>query len=62
MNMLSRIGRIRSPHRQRGVSMIEYALIAALIAVVAIVALTQLGGNVEDKFSEVGTAVDTAGD
>jgi len=62
MNVLSRIGRIRSTRRQRGVSMIEYALIAALIAVVAIVALTQLGGNVEDKFTEVGTAVDTAGD
>lgn len=61
MNLLSKLGQIRSHHGQRGVSMIEYALIAALIAVVAIVALTQLGGNVEDKFSEVGTAVDTAG-
>jgi pilus assembly protein Flp/PilA len=35
---------------QRGVTMIEYALIAALIAVVAIVALTNIGTEVKTTF------------
>ena len=35
---------------QKGVTMIEYALIAALIAVVAIVALTNIGTEVKTTF------------
>ena len=35
---------------QKGVTMIEYALIAALIAVVAIVALTNIGTEVRTTF------------
>jgi pilus assembly protein Flp/PilA len=41
----------------RGASLVEYALLVALIAVVCIVAITILGGNASSKFSEVGSAV-----
>jgi pilus assembly protein Flp/PilA len=38
---------------ERGASMVEYGLLLALIAVVAIVALRTLGGSVSSKFSQV---------
>ena len=34
-----------------GASLVEYALLVALIAVVCIAAITLLGGNASDKFS-----------
>ncbi len=42
---------------ERGASMVEYGLLLALIAVVAIVAVRQLGTNVSTKFSSVGSSV-----
>ena len=42
---------------QRGASLVEYALLVALIAVVCIVAITFLGGKASDKFSTVGSAI-----
>ena len=39
--------------RQKGVTMIEYGLIAALISIIAITALTSIGTNVNLKFEEV---------
>ncbi len=45
-----------------GATAIEYGLIAALIAVALITALNTLGGDLSTKFTEIGTAVDTAGD
>ncbi|MBU3694490.1 MAG: Flp family type IVb pilin [Rhodocyclaceae bacterium] len=48
---------VRKLHRQSGVTMIEYALIAALIAVVALTTLTAVGGSVNTKFSSVSTAL-----
>jgi pilus assembly protein Flp/PilA len=41
----------------RGASLVEYALLVALIAVVCIVAITFLGGQASAKFSTVGSAV-----
>ena len=41
----------------RGASLIEYALLVALIAVVCIVAVTLLGKAASSKFSSVGSAV-----
>jgi pilus assembly protein Flp/PilA len=38
---------------QKGVSMMEYALIAALISVVAIAALQSVGSNVKNAFNNV---------
>ncbi|HVM08429.1 MAG TPA: Flp family type IVb pilin [Acidimicrobiales bacterium] len=37
----------------RGASLVEYALLVALIAVVCILAITFIGNNANSKFSEV---------
>jgi pilus assembly protein Flp/PilA len=42
---------------ERGASLVEYALLVALIAVVCIIAVTFLGGEASSKFESVGTAV-----
>jgi pilus assembly protein Flp/PilA len=42
---------------ERGATAIEYGLIAALVSVVIIVALTTLGGNLRDTFNEIATNV-----
>ena len=42
---------------ERGASLVEYALLVALIAVVCIVAVTFLGRAVSSKFSSVGSAI-----
>jgi pilus assembly protein Flp/PilA len=44
-----------------GVTAIEYGLIAALIAIVIILALTVLGTALSNKFDTIATAVNTAG-
>jgi pilus assembly protein Flp/PilA len=46
-----------SPKAQKGVTMIEYALIAALIAVVAVVVLTDVGTALVGKFTAVKNAL-----
>ncbi len=38
-----------------GASLVEYALLVALIAVVCIVGITLLGGRANNKFSSVGS-------
>ena len=38
---------------ERGASLVEYALLVALIAVVCIAAVTALGNSASDKFSEI---------
>ncbi len=42
---------------ERGASMLEYGLLAALIAVAAIVAITSLGKEVSKTFSRVSSSV-----
>ena len=42
---------------ESGATAIEYGLIAALIAVVIIAAVTALGTNISTKFGEVATAI-----
>ncbi|MDQ6702201.1 MAG: Flp family type IVb pilin [Pseudomonadota bacterium] len=42
---------------QSGVTAIEYGLIAALIAVVIIVAITAVGTNLSAKFQAIATAL-----
>jgi pilus assembly protein Flp/PilA len=42
---------------ERGASLVEYALLVALIAVVCILAVTFLGKAASSKFSSVGSAV-----
>ena len=43
---------------ERGASLVEYALLVALIAVVCIAAVTLLGESAESKFSEISSAID----
>jgi Flp pilus assembly pilin Flp len=43
--------------REAGQGLAEYALILALIAIVAIVSLLFLGGQISDKLSVVGSAM-----
>jgi pilus assembly protein Flp/PilA len=45
---------------ESGATAIEYGLIAALIAVVIIVALTALGESISVKFDSISTAVSAA--
>lgn len=42
---------------ERGASLVEYALLVALIAVVCIAAVTVLGGNIKSNFQEVGSSL-----
>ena len=43
---------------ERGASLVEYALLLALIAVVCIGAITLIGTSARDKLSEVGSELD----
>ena len=45
---------------EAGATAIEYGLIAALIAVAAITAMTAVGGEVADTFNTVDTKLDAA--
>lgn len=52
--------RLNSTYRrenERGASLVEMGLMVALIAVVCIAAVTQLGKNASSKFSNVGSAI-----
>jgi len=46
--------------QEKGATMVEYALMVALIAVVCIAAVTFLGQEVSDSFTAIGNAVNTA--
>jgi pilus assembly protein Flp/PilA len=46
---------------KRGVTMVEYGLMAALIAVVCIGAVTTLGGDLSTKFNDIAGKVSSAG-
>ena len=47
--------RARFGRDERGASLVEYALLVALIAVVCIVAISFVGTRASDKFSTVGS-------
>jgi Flp pilus assembly pilin Flp len=46
-----------NPSSELGASLVEYALLVALIAIVAIVAVRYLGSSASDKFSSVGSGL-----
>ena len=43
--------------KERGASMVEYALLVALIAVVAIAAIRFMGQTVSTQFSDIGNSL-----
>ena len=45
---------------EQGATAIEYGLIAALIAIAAITAMTNLGGELTNTFSKVDSTLETA--
>ena len=49
--------RARFGQSERGASLVEYALLVALIAVVCLVAIAFLGRSASTRFSNVGSAV-----
>ncbi len=53
MNLSQSVKNRFAMKRQRGVTMIEYALIAALIAVAAVAVLTLLGPEIANTFNAV---------
>ncbi len=55
--MLNRLFGVKS---QKGVTMIEYALIAALIAITLIVILGTVSGSLNDIFQAIADALDAA--
>ncbi|MDZ4784511.1 MAG: Flp family type IVb pilin [bacterium] len=48
---------IEKKENQKGASLIEYALLAALIAVVAIAAMTALGTKISAQFENIGASM-----
>ena len=54
-NLLMSIRRV--VRDERGASLVEYALLVALIAVVCIVAVSMLGSNASTTLSSAGSAV-----
>ena len=49
--------RLRRDTDETGASLVEYALLVALIAVVCILAITFLGQSASSRFSTVGSSV-----
>jgi pilus assembly protein Flp/PilA len=45
---------------EKGQSLVEYALILALVAIVVITALTALGGEASEKMEEVSNTLENA--
>jgi len=56
---MSELKRLESSEEQEqeGATMIEYALLVVLIAVIAIAALRYLGGNVSKQFSNISKSI-----
>ncbi len=49
--------RARFGQDEKGASLVEYALLVGLIAVVCIGAVSFLGGNAKNKFSSIGSSI-----
>jgi Flp pilus assembly pilin Flp len=52
---------VRLPARSRGQSMVEYAIVAALIAVVAMAAVQALGGGIAQVFQNILSRIQSIG-
>ena len=61
MSELEIVSSKETEKREEGASLVEYALLVALIAVVCIAAVSFLGTSASKKFSAVGSAINTSG-
>ncbi|MER3419287.1 MAG: Flp family type IVb pilin [Chloroflexota bacterium] len=52
-----RLLRLLALRSEKGATMVEYGLMVALIAVVALAAVTTLGQNVASKFNQIAGAI-----
>ena len=52
---------VRLPARSRGQSMVEYAIVAALIAVFAMAAVQALGGGIAQVFQNILSRIQSIG-
>ena len=57
LRIYTKIAAWRAVKAEEGVTAIEYGLLAALIAVVIVAAVTTLGTNLTNTFTNVGNAV-----
>ena len=55
--MTKYIAKFQSKMNERGATAVEYGLMVALIAIVIIVAVALLGGNLSGLFNKVATSV-----
>jgi len=53
-------GKIRGRGQRRGQTLVEYALILAIISVVAIGVLITMGGQVKTIYSNIGSSLSSA--
>lgn len=61
MTAIIKIQEIKTSKKQRGATMVEYAIMVALIAIVAIAAVGFLGKQVSGTFGNAGAAMVTGG-
>lgn len=54
-NMDSKCEKTAASKKQKGASLVEYALLAALIAVLCIIAIRGLGNKISTQFSVIST-------
>jgi len=59
MNLMAMLNYVLTRTRlsEKGASLVEYALLVALIAVVCIAAITLVGNSASTKFSRVGASI-----
>ena len=55
--MTQHIAKLRTTRNERGATAVEYGLMVALIAIVIIVAVALLGGNLSGLFNQVAGSV-----
>lgn len=53
---------LRKKRNQKGAALVEYGLLVGLIAVVAIAAITGLGGAVDEKFTSACNSLTSTAD
>jgi len=59
MEKVKKVEAVQQEQEQEGATMIEYALLVALIAIIALAAIRYLGNNVSRQFSNVSTLINS---